>query len=831
MERKQPSAPLRRGKVPQKIYWEGNILNKISKKIVALATMAAFVLTLVPAAAFAAPTPQSPVDPSKSTVQTVEKNVAVNIGDEVDFKATPDIDGNQEVYFWVEDLEGNVINDVDYYSQPSNYEAGKVSDSLVWIGNNKVFYTSQTTKDVVRALAINVSGDFVIKAGVNKQPQNTVVDAMSDLTELKNVKDYTNIKVSVPEVKTLTLTGENSKGVTTNIKEDPAGSKVYKLDLLKDDFKANTSDTYTVTGNVQDKDNRDIANLEVAVKSHDAALWFDGATEGDKTTYTTKTDENGDFSFTFRMNDNRNVPITITIDGKEYTVRVVKEQTRAYDIDVVEDGGYVLAGDSEHWTEWSGLVGNGQATLKDAVTFSVKDINGNPVGEEDMAGEPAMTGYADSTPAHSQYVDILVQPDDSDLNENNLYLYEVGDGIYSLEYKYGTMEDRIADLTPGKYEVSVSILGGDSAIVTFYVADFGKVEDTVLSMTAVDRSTLPPAGEVRTVELTDEVTLGQNVVATAQYVDGNGIKIDAGDDVRIGAMGKALIDNKSGLGKVEFKTRDDEISNESLLGTVVHVNAFNAKNGQWVEQDLTVVDSYNSFDLEFDPTEGPVNEDNDVNVTVVKEDGTTAQVNGTIVGAYVADQSNEDAKVYVDVKDKDVTKGKGEITVYASQPTTAEIVVAVEDDTNDGLYAATLEYNFGNVNITAHHEVTMTIGSSQYVVDKQLFTMDAAPYVDSNWRTMVPIRALAEAFDATVTYDNDARTVTIEYENQTIVMTIDDATYTVNGVEAEMDTEAVINSADDRTYVPVRFAAEAMGFTVTALYDENSSTASVVFQS
>ncbi len=798
-------------------------MNKISKKIVALATMAAFVLTLVPAAAFAAPTPQSPVDPSKSTVQTVEKNVAVNIGDEVDFKATPDIDGNQEVYFWVEDLEGNVINDVDYYSQPSNYEAGKVSDSLVWIGNNKVFYTSQTTKDVVRALAINVSGDFVIKAGVNKQPQNTVVDAMSDLTELKNVKDYTNIKVSVPEVKTLTLTGENSKGVTTNIKEDPAGSKVYKLDLLKDDFKANTSDTYTVTGNVQDKDNRDIANLEVAVKSHDAALWFDGATEGDKTTYTTKTDENGDFSFTFRMNDNRNVPITITIDGKEYTVRVVKEQTRAYDIDVVEDGGYVLAGDSEHWTEWSGLVGNGQATLKDAVTFSVKDINGNPVGEEDMAGEPAMTGYADSTPAHSQYVDILVQPDDSDLNENNLYLYEVGDGIYSLEYKYGTMEDRIADLTPGKYEVSVSILGGDSAIVTFYVADFGKVEDTVLSMTAVDRSTLPPAGEVRTVELTDEVTLGQNVVATAQYVDGNGIKIDAGDDVRIGAMGKALIDNKSGLGKVEFKTRDDEISNESLLGTVVHVNAFNAKNGQWVEQDLTVVDSYNSFDLEFDPTEGPVNEDNDVNVTVVKEDGTTAQVNGTIVGAYVADQSNEDAKVYVDVKDKD------EITVYASQPTTAEIVVAVEDDTNDGLYAATLEYNFGNVNITAHHEVTMTIGSSQYVVDKQLFTMDAAPYVDSNWRTMVPIRALAEAFDATVTYDNDDRTVTIEYENQTIVMTVDESAYTINGEEAEMDTEAVIKG--DRTYVPVRFAAEAMGFTVTALYDENSSTASVVFQS
>ena len=50
-----PSALLRRGKVPQKIYWEGINLNKISKKIVSAVTMGAFALTLVPAAAFAAP--------------------------------------------------------------------------------------------------------------------------------------------------------------------------------------------------------------------------------------------------------------------------------------------------------------------------------------------------------------------------------------------------------------------------------------------------------------------------------------------------------------------------------------------------------------------------------------------------------------------------------------------------------------------------------------------------------------------------------------------------------------------------------------------------------
>ena len=284
-----------------------------------------------------------------------------------------------------------------------------------------------------------------------------------------------------------------------------------------------------------------------------------------------------------------------------------------------------------------------------------------------------------------------------------------------------------------------------------------------------------------------------------------------------------------GWDKRSFSTKADIASNESLLGTTITVTAYSLKNKAYVEQELTVVDSYNAFTLEFDPAEGPVNEDNDVTVKVVKEDGSVAKVDGELQ-AYVADQSNEDAVVSVE-KVKDVDNGKGVLRVYASQPTTVDIVVAVKDSSNQGLYAATLEYTVGNVDITAHHNVVMTIGSSEYVVDKQLFTMDAAPYVDSNWRTMVPIRALAEAFDATVTYDNDARTVTIEYNDQTIVMTIDDATYTVNGVEGEMDTEAVINSADDRTYVPIRFAAEAMGFTVTALYDENSSTASVVFQS
>ena len=805
-------------------------MNKISKKIVALATMAAFVLTLVPAAAFAA-------DTDASSVQVADKSAVVEVDQETGV-ATAEVTlnigakdaGDYNFVVWLEDEN----HDVFRYAEPvANTEVS--SNPTGWPGAALILNQNPTAGKTFNVeFKISKVGTYTVHAAVDTtkaipdyetliQPGNIIPTAGAGTIE---VQDNTVIKA-------LDLTADDGTTVTYD-------KGVFGLDLLNSNFVANGSDSFTLTGTAyldSDKNMKAVNKVVTLISEKPDVLKItttdiDADTDGVQV----KTDKNGEFKLTFKMNDNRNVPITIIAGEDEYTVKVTKETTRAYDIDTVEDGGYVLAGDATEWTKWAAVdSGDKTATLSDAVTFSVTDIKGDVVNKEDMTGEPAMTGYTGTTPAHSQYVDIVTKPDDSELSADDLYLTEVNDGVYSLVYSYydqagsaAMKAKRAADLVPGKYVVTVSLLSGDYAEATFYVADFGKVQDTVIEMEAHDMSTQLPGGEPRKVDITDEVTLGQVVTAQAYYVDGNGIKIST-DDVTIGAYGNALVDNKTGNGTVVFTTKADIAANESLLGTTITVTGFNADKEQWIEQDLTVVDSYNAFDLEFDPTEGPINEENDVDVTVVKEDGTTAQVNGTIVGAYVADQSNEDAKVYVDVKDNGVTKGKGEIVVYSSQPTTAEIVVAVEDDTNDGLYAATLEYNFGNVDVTAHHEVTMTIGSSKYVVDKQLFEMDAAPYVDSNWRTMVPIRALAEAFDATVTYDNDDRTVTIEYNDKTIVMTIDESTYTVNGEELTMDTAAVIQG--DRTYVPVRFAAEAMGFTVNALYDENSSTASVVFQS
>ncbi len=58
-------------------------------------------------------------------------------------------------------------------------------------------------------------------------------------------------------------------------------------------------------------------------------------------------------------------------------------------------------------------------------------------------------------------------------------------------------------------------------------------------------------------------------------------------------------------------------------------------------------------------------------------------------------------------------------------------------------------------------------------------------------------------------------------------MTLGEKTYTVNGAEKTMDVAPF--AKDNRTYVPVRFVGEALGFKVTGLQDGNGKYVAVAF--
>ncbi len=90
---------------------------------------------------------------------------------------------------------------------------------------------------------------------------------------------------------------------------------------------------------------------------------------------------------------------------------------------------------------------------------------------------------------------------------------------------------------------------------------------------------------------------------------------------------------------------------------------------------------------------------------------------------------------------------------------------------------------------------------------------DAAPFIDENSRTMVPLRAVGEALGLTVSWDAASREAGFSDGERSIFFPIGGSTArTGDGGSVVMDTAAVI--VGDRTYAPIRFLAEYFGFTV-----------------
>lgn len=99
-----------------------------------------------------------------------------------------------------------------------------------------------------------------------------------------------------------------------------------------------------------------------------------------------------------------------------------------------------------------------------------------------------------------------------------------------------------------------------------------------------------------------------------------------------------------------------------------------------------------------------------------------------------------------------------------------------------------------------------------FVNGKKVNFTDARPFIDLSDRTVVPVRALTEFLGATVDWNEAAQRVTVYKDGTTIVLTIGSRMIEVNGVESRMDTFAV--TMNDRTYLPIRYVAEALGMTV-----------------
>ena len=100
--------------------------------------------------------------------------------------------------------------------------------------------------------------------------------------------------------------------------------------------------------------------------------------------------------------------------------------------------------------------------------------------------------------------------------------------------------------------------------------------------------------------------------------------------------------------------------------------------------------------------------------------------------------------------------------------------------------------------------ISMQIGNNGVVLNNENKILDAAPLISQN-RTMVPLRFIAEAFGANVSWAQDTKTVTIVIDGKVLTMRINQ--------ELE-DFGAAPIISNGRTMVPIRYISEELGANV-----------------
>ncbi len=103
--------------------------------------------------------------------------------------------------------------------------------------------------------------------------------------------------------------------------------------------------------------------------------------------------------------------------------------------------------------------------------------------------------------------------------------------------------------------------------------------------------------------------------------------------------------------------------------------------------------------------------------------------------------------------------------------------------------------------VMANDDITVAL-------DGNILEFDVAPQI-INDRTMVPLRGIFEALGATVEWDQATQTVTSQRDGKVVKLTINSPVMYVDNEEVTLDSPACI--VDDRTLVPVRAISEAYG--------------------
>ncbi|OWZ83344.1 copper amine oxidase N-terminal domain-containing protein [Natranaerobius trueperi] len=372
------------------------------------------------------------------------------------------------------------------------------------------------------------------------------------------------------------------------------------------------------------------------------------------------------------------------------------------------------------------------------------------------------------------------------------------DDMFYVEVDYSEIEDEIGeDEAQGEYEVRGSIAGTTRrAYTTVMAREFGDTTDMEISVEPV------VFHEDFDIEGSD---FDADEIVTIDLIDAEGMEeeYDPGDEDIV------FSSSNSSVATITRYDAEVEVHNQGVTTiTARHLEEDIVVQAElYVGEDPDAVEAV--LDLDVDERTGDVTLyliDEDGYRTYLEGDGEDADIYDdyeynvyTDAGLEVVEQDDfEDGYAEFSIEaDADEVY---EVVVVAEDgyTVTFDADFAAEDKEDDKDDEKDEERIF----------INMTIGDTTYLTDGEPGTLDAAPEI-MNGRTYLPFRAIGEALGGYIEWDGADQSFTAELDGQTAVFYLGETSYTVNGEEREMDVAPELDEDAGRTLLPVRYVAEA----------------------
>lgn len=470
-----------------------------------------------------------------------------------------------------------------------------------------------------------------------------------------------------------------------------------------------------------------------------------------------------------------------------------------------------------------------------AVMLAAYDVNGNFLNPADLFKDEKGKAFKSTDSIGNFVAKVESAPADSSKEDEELtfrYDTTVADSIYIT-------------FTPdaaGEYVIKVYNKNTGAAVrTTIKAAEFG----------TADHATLSYASAV--------YSLGEKTPAgIVDLYDQNGVKksVKSGKQFSYSGLGVAVFDPANG--NVTFKADNDYAGKEVLVSVVVN-NKFSAST--------TLTIAAEPASLNFTDATAEVGSEASAKLQVVDVNGKASAISNpnayevTVQSAIITEKpegatASVDADAIANNSETFLKKGTSTVKIASNKEGTVKAnvvvkLVAKQDVIRDGITYNAEDVKDANGKVTKKANpytfylsgvatatfgakapekgtgdtVTFIIGNTTFVANGATKAADVAPYV-ANGRTFIPVRAFAEATGAKVEYDAATQVITITGEGLSAQMTIGSNILTVNGQTTVMDTAAAV-TAEGRTVLPVRFAGQALGYGFEVAYGANGAVSSV----